>query len=355
MLRLNLFAVKMNTTLTTLYPNITTAANTTHAICRTMVPTYTILFTLLSCFLSIFGSFVIIITYINLPVIQNFARKLLLSLTVADLLTAFGNSIGSIRYLVLKSKGGDCELLLASDSVCVVQSFITTYSSMASFFWTSIIAFHIYMQIIHRSSGMRTGLMLIGYQVLCWGVPGIITITASGLDVLGNDKSVGTGSWCWIKTQLADHVQIAWMIVAGKGWEILCYIVTAGLYMMSKIAMWSQRRENTRRRFGMQDIDGMRSEDGNFLYVPLVLYVVRIWGTARFFLAISKHNVNNIHYTRAQNVLLVFQSIGDSSQAFFNCILFCFCDATVRHYLYRVLSRQQRVLDEDDERTPIQT
>jgi G protein-coupled receptor 157 len=171
-LRLNCSAIKMNTTLTTLYPNTTTAANTTHAICRTMVPTYTISLTLLSCFLSIFGSFIIIITYINLPVIQNFARKLLLSLTVADLLTAFGNSIGSIRYLVLKSKGGDCELLLASDSVCVVQSFITTYSSMASFFWTSIIAFHIYMQIIHRSSGMRTGLMLIGYQVLCWGVPG---------------------------------------------------------------------------------------------------------------------------------------------------------------------------------------
>ncbi|XP_045161541.2 G-protein coupled receptor 157-like [Mercenaria mercenaria] len=332
--------------------------NITSSFCKMIVPTYTLSLTLLSCSLSIFGSFVIIITYLNLQQIQNFTRKLLLSLTVADLLTAVGNLIGSVRYFALRSKANGCELVQVSDSVCIVQSFITTFSSMASFFWTTVIALHIYMQIARESPGMRTGLMLLGYQVMCWGIPGIITVTALSLEVLGSDDSVGTGSWCWIRAEVNDHAQIVWMIMSGKGWEILCYVLTAGLYMLSKIAIWAKRRANRWRRFGMRDVEDMRTEDENFLYVPLVLYVLRIWGTTRFFLAIFKNHINSVHLTRAQEVLLVFQSIGDSAQAFFNCVLFCFCDATVRNYLYTVLFRRHRedlADSETDERTPIQT
>lgn len=169
--------ISMNTTITTtISPNFSTTTypyiNVTTAFCKTVIPYYTLSLTILSCLLSVFGSVVIIITYINIPRIQNFTRKLLLSLTVADLFTAVGNSMGSIRYLALRSEVDGCELVLQSDNTCVIQSFITTFSSMASFFWTSVIAFHIYMQIKNGSSRLRTGLMLIGYQVLCWGIPG---------------------------------------------------------------------------------------------------------------------------------------------------------------------------------------
>lgn len=92
----------------------------------------------------------------------------------------------------------------------------------------------------------------------------------------------------------------------------------------------------------MKTVEDMRNEDANFLYVPFVLYLLRLWGTARFIIAVVKKHTDSVHISRIQEVLLVFQSIGDCGQAFCNCILFCFCDATVRHYLYRVLCRRCR-------------
>lgn len=158
--------------------NITTtisAANITPSECKVIVPSYTTYLTVLSCSLSIFGTTVIILTFINIPEVQNITRKLLLALTIADVLTAVGNLIGIIRYIALQSMPHGCELLRESDSVCVVQSFVTTFSSMVSFFWTTVIAVHIYLQISRSSSDMRSGHMLWGYHILCWGVPGIHT------------------------------------------------------------------------------------------------------------------------------------------------------------------------------------
>lgn len=154
------------------YSTTTTVENITTAYCRVIVPPYTLSLTILSSFLSVLGSGVIIVTYINLRCIQNFNRKLLLSLTIADLFTALGNLLGSLRYIWLITGENGCERVQISDSVCTTQSFVTTFSSMASFFWTTVIAVHIYLQIKRELSSMRTGLMLIGYQVLCWLVPG---------------------------------------------------------------------------------------------------------------------------------------------------------------------------------------
>lgn len=332
------------------YSSTTAFSNTTDSYWA-IVPSYTLALTVLSCVLSILGSAIIIITFFNLPEIQNFARKLLLSLTVADLFTAVGNLIGSVRYIVLLTRTDGCYRIHETDSVCIFQSFLTTFSSMASFFWTAIIAVHFYLLIQSEVPGMRTGLMLFGYQVLCWGVPGIITITASALRVLGSDNSVGTGSWCWIRSEVNNGAQVVWMIISGKGWEMLCYILTAGLYMLSKIKMWTQRRQG----IGVQRENDMRAEDENYLYVPLVLYLLRLWGTVRFFLALTSRNIDSVHLDRAQTILLAFQGIGDSGQAFCNCILFCFCDRTVRNYLCSVICRRRsRISEEDDERTPIQ-
>lgn len=328
--------------------------NVTESSCKIIVADYTLALTVLSCTLSIFGTIIIVVTYISLTEIRNFTRKLLLALTVADFFTACGNLIGSIRYIYVKLQENGCKNIQVSDTVCVVQSFITTYSSMASFFWTTVIAVHIYLQIARRSSGMRTRCVVAAYHILSWGVPGVIIIAAATSGALGSDNSVGTGSWCWIKSDLEDKVQVIWMVVTGKGWEILCYFITAGLYILSKIEIWSQRREMQWRRFRLAEVEDMRDEDENFLYVPLVLYLLRIWGTSRFFIAVIQKHVNNVHLDRAQAVLLAFQSIGDSAQAFFNCILFCFCDVTVRTYLCSVLCRRRNTLDRtDDERAPI--
>ncbi|VDI77763.1 Hypothetical predicted protein [Mytilus galloprovincialis] len=53
-----------------------------------------------------------------------------------------------------------------------------------------------------------------------------------------------------------------------------------------------------------------------------------MWGTLRFFL-----DVINCNYYKVEYVLLILQSYGDNAQAFWNFILFCVCDQTVRSYI----------------------
>lgn len=141
--------------------------------CVADVNNSTLALTMLSCILSIFGSIMIFFTFAKLPQIRNLLRKLLLALTVADFFTAAGNITGSIRYALLDVDIVGCKRLADSDVVCVMQSFITTFSSMSSFFWTTVIAFHIFINITRRSEVTNSRLLLLGYSALCYMVPGM--------------------------------------------------------------------------------------------------------------------------------------------------------------------------------------
>ena len=71
----------------------------------------------------------------------------------------------------------------------------------------------------------------------------------------------------------------------------------------------------------------LREEDQNFLFVWLLLLLLRIWGTIRFFIYVSSKQDGSELYMK---VLLHLQAVGDPAQAFCNSILFCVCDRTVR-------------------------
>ena len=71
----------------------------------------------------------------------------------------------------------------------------------------------------------------------------------------------------------------------------------------------------------------LRDEDKNFLYVWLILYVLRFWGTLRFILSIAIEPSGEESY---MEVFLYLQAIGDPAQAFCNFLLFCVFDKTVR-------------------------
>ena len=159
-------------------PNFTTTyvPNTSDIVpsCREFdpVPIGPHVLALLSSVSSIIGAVVIVITYVALSEIRNVPRAMLVCLTVADFLTATGNIIGSVRYMYLQSSEESCNKLKISDTTCVVQSYITTMSSMASFFWTVAIAVHMFAQLVKRGPGVRQYRQLWLYNVICWGIPG---------------------------------------------------------------------------------------------------------------------------------------------------------------------------------------
>ncbi|KAL3861115.1 hypothetical protein ACJMK2_007184 [Sinanodonta woodiana] len=296
------------------------------------LPAYTLALVGTSCSLSILGAVSIALTYFLLPEIRNFPRKLLLYLTFADLLNACGNLMGTIRYVLSKSgdKYGDnlrtSTYNINKSEVCIIQSCITTFSSLASFFWTVIIAVYIFTAVVYSSRVFKGAKAECFYHILSWGIPGTITITAVALKVLGEDHSMVTSSWCWIRSDLEPPVMTSiWMVLAGKGWEIMCYLTTMSLYCLLKLMLWKRRTVSFRSLN-----NEFREEDNNFMWVWFVLYLLRIWGTVRFVLSLTPVSTNSEDVGLTQLVLLNLQGIGDSSQAFWNFVIFCLCDKTVR-------------------------
>ncbi|KAL3887319.1 hypothetical protein ACJMK2_027261 [Sinanodonta woodiana] len=267
--------------------------------------------TIVSSLLSIFGAVVIFWTYGSIRSIRNFPRTLLIWLTIADLLNASGNLAGTIDLLV--NKGAD-------NDICTSQSVVAIFASIASFLWTLVITAHMMVSIQFRSDITRSSVLKILYHVICWGIPGLITVLAGVNHALGRyskDDSV-TGTWCWINDNISDPV--TWMLLAGKGWEIMCYILSISILVLLKLKLYLSRRR-------LRELNAdFRDQDTHYLYLWLLLWVLRVWGTVRFILY-WLHVPNNI------DVLIILQSIGDSGQAFGNCILFCFLDKEVMEYI----------------------
>ena len=126
--------------------------------------------TTVSCCSSILGAVAILYSYARLRSIRDDTRMLLLFLTAADLLTASAYLIGPIFRLNVNLKNLKAEF--HDSPACVVQSFITTFSSLASFFWTFAIAAHIYCRLVYGVTYIHNRIVFLSVHILCWGAPG---------------------------------------------------------------------------------------------------------------------------------------------------------------------------------------
>lgn len=57
--------------------------------------------TLISASLSLVGGLALLLTYVKIPIFQTSVHRLLVFLTIADILTAFGYIIGTVNFLTL--------------------------------------------------------------------------------------------------------------------------------------------------------------------------------------------------------------------------------------------------------------
>ena len=146
-------------------------------------PFITLSLSLTSSSLSILGGIFIIASYIVLPEIRNFTRQLVVSLTVADLFTAFGIWVSVIRYFNLHEDYVVNRSM--EDVLCKMQSFLTTLTSLVSFFLTSIIAIYIFDTVTGPTNRLNSTRWLFFFNFISWTIPGlsscfiIITRTAT--------------------------------------------------------------------------------------------------------------------------------------------------------------------------------
>ncbi|CAK7317385.1 G-protein coupled receptor 157 [Vulpes lagopus] len=267
---------------------------------------------LLSCALSALGSGLLVATHALWPDLRSRARRLLLFLSLADLLSA-----ASYFYGVLQDFAGP-------SWDCVLQGALSTFANTSSFFWTVAIALYLYLSIVRAAREPRTGRLLWAFHVVSWGVPLAITVAAVALKKIGYDASDVSVGWCWIDLEAEDR--ILWMLLTGKLWEMLAYVTLPVLYLLI-------RKHINRAHEALSEYRPILSEahqlqrrasvaDKKLILIPLIFICLRVWSTVRFVLTLCGSPAG----------------IGNTFQGGANCIMFVLCTQAVRTRLFSVCS-----------------
>lgn len=109
---------------------------------------------LLSCVLSALGSGLLVATHALWPDLRSRARRLLLFLSLADLLSA-----ASYFYGVLQDFAG-------TSWDCVLQGALSTFANTSSFFWTVAIAVYLYLSIVRAARGPYTDHLVWAFHLI---------------------------------------------------------------------------------------------------------------------------------------------------------------------------------------------
>ena len=201
-----------------------------------IAPTY---FSLSSSSLSCLGSLLILLAYAVLKDMRTGAQKVITLLAVADFFTAAGYILGGVNYL-LHFGVTDPTRCTRFHELCQIQSFVTTWSTMCSYWWTSILAFYFFLVLVcHRSA--LAGKLLPLYNVLAWATPLLIMLPLLFAGKLGYAPYVAS-NWCYIKdtryteqSLATDWNLIIFLFVGGKLWEIMTYLWISVLYVVIRL------------------------------------------------------------------------------------------------------------------------
>ena len=133
------------------------------------------------------------------------AQKLITLLAFADILSAISYIIGAINYLEYYNANSGCEDF---KNICAVQSFLNIWSSVATYVFTSILAFHFLLTISQGSNfGQRLkkwlGWITAGPAYVCagWMLPFMLATIFLLDDKLGYSPYAAS-TWCYV---VFDH------------------------------------------------------------------------------------------------------------------------------------------------------
>jgi hypothetical protein len=113
--------------------------------------------------------------------------RLLKYLTIADLLTAFGNFLGVAKRQLSVHVDGD----QSYEVLCIVQSFITTTASLWMFYWMMAISiYYLYHAAAENGAAKaETWMKRLPVHAFFWGFPGIFHFYTSVYSVKGHKIS----------------------------------------------------------------------------------------------------------------------------------------------------------------------
>jgi hypothetical protein len=139
---------------------------------------------------SILGSLFIIGCFLKLKELRSFAFRLVVMVSVSDVLFSLGNFLGDA--------GGNPETHLGANyGLCMVQSVLISIGGLSSLMWAVSIAFTLHMAFLREDAAFaphRIQDMALKYHLVCWLFPVLMAVLPFFSDAYGD-----TGGWCWIK------------------------------------------------------------------------------------------------------------------------------------------------------------
>ena len=214
---------------------------------------YNAVLAIVSSSLSVFGAVALIATFFTWKNNRTISRFIVACIAASDLLTASGYIVMSSYLLWLQNRqdilGSGVSLadVLHNSSfgtlrrLCTAQSFVTTTSSSWSFWWTAILAFHLYLILRHVQWTQAQRLVWV-YVVIATVIPLAYTIPALATGWLGVGCFSATTTWCFVGIPTHEHYAnltcespgVTYKVleaVEGKVWEVLAFLIILVLYL----------------------------------------------------------------------------------------------------------------------------
>ncbi|XP_027183507.1 G-protein coupled receptor 1 isoform X2 [Coffea eugenioides] len=129
---------------------------------------------------SFIGSGFIVLCYLLFKELRKFSFKLVFFLALSDMLCSFFSIIGD------PSKG----------FFCYAQGYTTHFFCVASFLWTTTIAFTLHRTVVRHKTDVEDLEPM--FHLYVWGTSGVVTVIRSISNDHGHISHIG--AWCWAQT-----------------------------------------------------------------------------------------------------------------------------------------------------------
>ena len=186
------------------------------------------------------GSIAIVLIYLKWKDLRRLgAQSIVTYLAVADFCTTFAYLAGSVNIVKFTGEKdvGKCALY---STICDIESYIVTWSTMSSYLWTTILAFYFCLSIVYNKPKLALRLMPL-YHMIAWGIPMFFALPLLCFDKLAYSPYVA-GIWCYINVPskfykppfLGERTVVSVLV---KLPEILGYILILALYTATRISI----------------------------------------------------------------------------------------------------------------------
>lgn len=193
---------------------------------------------------SMCGSGFIILMFLAFSDLRKFAFRLVVMLSVCDLILGFGIYLGD----------GNVD-----NSLCRFQAFVIQFGSMGEVFWTAVIAYSIREVVLIQPRNVRIEDKMNTYHMFVWGTAFVSSI----LPFFSNSYGDADG-WCWI-SKYGDHSP-TW----GTFWRMICFYIPLWVTIVFIIVVY---------RKTLRVLDRTAENFKRMRWYPLVLIVIYFFAT----------------------------------------------------------------------------